>query len=193
LKIDRSFVSGLEEGVLDGGDRAIVAGIVDLAHAFGLTTTAEGVETADQLARLHRLGCERAQGFHLGVPMDADETAVWLRQVQPDMGSPVHPRLTGRTRVLIADDDRSLRNLLGLLLEEDERFQVVASAPDGREAVALARHHQPDLVVLDLAMPGVGGLEALPLIRAVAPSAQVVVVSGLEPADVEGDALARGA
>jgi diguanylate cyclase (GGDEF)-like protein len=96
-------------------------------------------------------------------------------------------------RVLLVDDECSMRNLLRLTLEDDEQFRIVGEAPDGREAVALARHHQPDLVLLDLAMPGVGGLEALPLIRAAAPRAQVVVLSGLDPEDVADEARAQGA
>jgi diguanylate cyclase (GGDEF)-like protein len=194
LKIDRSFVSGLVDAKPDRGDRAIVAGVIDLAHAFGLTTVAEGVETAEQLARLHQLGCELAQGYFLGGPMPAEEVAWWLRHsiaaAPREVAAGDEPR---PTRVLVVDDDRGLRALLGLLLDDDPAYDLVASAADGREAVALARHHQPDLVLLDLAMPGVGGLEALPLLRAVAPGAEVVVVSGLEPADVEDEAVARGA
>ena len=63
LKIDQSFVDGLGGAADQRGDRAIVAGLIDLAHAFGLTTVAEGVETAEQLAQLHSLGCELAQGY----------------------------------------------------------------------------------------------------------------------------------
>ena len=57
----------------------------------------------------------------------------------------------------------------------------------------MARHCQPDVVLLDLAMPGVGGLEALPLIRAVAPQAQVAVLSGLDPEDLAHQARDEGA
>lgn len=96
-------------------------------------------------------------------------------------------------RVLLVDDQASTRDLVRWTLEDDQRFRVVGEAPDGREAVALARHHQPDLVLLDLAMPGVGGLEALPLLRAVAPQARIVVFSSLDPADVADRALSQGA
>jgi diguanylate cyclase (GGDEF)-like protein len=195
LKIDRSFVAGLGDGVDGRGDRAIVAGVVDLAHAFGLTTIAEGVETEAQLAGLHQLGCEQAQGFLLGLPMAAEQAGAWLAQEGLHAPSPVvmSHHDDARVRVLVVDDDRSLRTLLCLSLEGNPEFEVVAAASDGREAIALARHHQPDLVLLDLAMPGVGGLEALPLIRAVAPAAEVVVVSGVDARDVEGEARERGA
>jgi two-component system, NarL family, invasion response regulator UvrY len=129
--------------------------------------------------------------------MDVAEIAWWLRHSRNLVAAPVAATVVRgaprRCRVLVVDDDRRLRTLYTLLLEDHPDYELVAAAPDGREAIALARHHQPDLVLLDLAMPGVGGLEALPLIRAVAPEADVVVVSGLEPADVESEALSRGA
>ena len=196
LKIDRSFVWGLDASVDSPGDRAIVAGVIDLAHAFGLTATAEGVETADQLARLRQLGCELAQGYFLGVPMTAEEATVWLADAQRRATVPPtrsHHLAGERRRVLVVDDDRTARTLLCLAMADHPRYEVVAEAGDGREAVAAARHHQPDVVLLDLAMPGVGGLTALPLIRAVAPAVDVVVVSGLDDREVEAEALALGA
>jgi len=69
LKIDRQFTAGLGRVPQD---RAIVATIIHLGHALGLTVTAEGVETADQLAELQRLGCDQAQGFHLAHPQPAE-------------------------------------------------------------------------------------------------------------------------
>ncbi|MGH9041732.1 MAG: EAL domain-containing protein [Acidimicrobiia bacterium] len=201
LKIDRSFVAGV---CRDREDRAIVASIVDLAHAFGLTTTAEGVETAEQLTELRSLGCEQGQGYLWSRPLPADAAGGWIAArvqtrpgsavlpagpddpvVEPAPGSPV-----GRHRVLLVDDDLSLRRLTRLVLDDDRNFEVVGEAGDGREAVALARRLHPDLVLLDLAMPGIGGLEALPMIRAVAPDARVVVLSGLEP-DAFADATRR--
>jgi diguanylate cyclase (GGDEF)-like protein len=65
LKVDRSFVDGL---VRDSGDRAIVTAVVRLGQALDLTTVAEGVETQEQLEVLQELGCDQAQGFHLGRP-----------------------------------------------------------------------------------------------------------------------------
>jgi len=72
IKIDQGFVGGLPD---DRGDRAIVAGVIDMAKALGCTITAEGVESERQLATLRELGCERVQGFLLGRPVDADGLA----------------------------------------------------------------------------------------------------------------------
>ena len=76
LKIDSSFVRRL--GIGDD-DRAIVASIIDLAHALGMTVVAEGVETAMVWQRLNELGCDTAQGWHIGRDMPADEASEWLR------------------------------------------------------------------------------------------------------------------
>lgn len=65
LKIDRMFVEGLGRSAADD---AIVAATIDMAHALGMVVSAEGVETEEQRLRLVDLGCDRAQGYHLGAP-----------------------------------------------------------------------------------------------------------------------------
>ena len=101
--------------------------------------------------------------------------------------------LTAVRRVLIADDVADLRILLRMALEETGVFAVVAEAADGAEAVEAAAAHTPDLVVLDLSMPVLDGLEALPLILEVAPEACVVVLSGFAASRMAGRALEAGA
>jgi diguanylate cyclase (GGDEF)-like protein/PAS domain S-box-containing protein len=70
LKIDQVFVRGLGQ---DAADTAIVRSVIDLAHALGLVVVAEGVETADQVAHLRRLGCDQAQGYFFARPQPAEE------------------------------------------------------------------------------------------------------------------------
>ncbi|TML40037.1 MAG: response regulator transcription factor [Actinobacteria bacterium] len=80
------------------------------------------------------------------------------------------------TRVLIVDDHPLTREALaGLLTQHD--FSVVGQAADGEQAVEVARELQPDLILLDLTMPGIGGLGALPLLRDAAPACEVVMVT----------------
>jgi diguanylate cyclase (GGDEF)-like protein len=75
VKIDRSFVDGM---VTDPDDTAIVKSVVALAGALQRETVAEGIETADQLAALRALGCERGQGFYFARPMSAASFERWL-------------------------------------------------------------------------------------------------------------------
>ncbi len=70
IKIDRSFV---REFGLTPDATAIIAAVLRLARDLGMTTTAEGIETAEQFARLSAIGCDRAQGFHLGKPQRRSE------------------------------------------------------------------------------------------------------------------------
>jgi len=79
-------------------------------------------------------------------------------------------------RTLVVDDHPLTRSALVDLLEQHS-FAVVGEAADGVEAVERAREVQPDLVLLDLTMPGGGGLEALPDVRAAAPGCEVVVLT----------------
>jgi EAL domain-containing protein (putative c-di-GMP-specific phosphodiesterase class I) len=80
IKIDRSFISDLPA---NDGDRAIVAGVIDIARALGCIVTAEGVETAQQLAALQSLGCGRVQGFELAGPVSAEGLIALLEHRPP--------------------------------------------------------------------------------------------------------------
>jgi diguanylate cyclase (GGDEF)-like protein len=74
LKVDRSFVSGMLTDVDDG---ILVRSVVDLGHNLGLTVVAEGVEDQATMDALSALGCDIAQGFHLGRPMSVEEFGLW--------------------------------------------------------------------------------------------------------------------
>lgn len=80
-------------------------------------------------------------------------------------------------RILLADDHTVVRKGLRLLLESSEGFTVVADAADGRDAVALAEKHAPDVVVMDVAMPGLNGIEAARQITSKLPNTAVVFLS----------------
>ena len=80
-------------------------------------------------------------------------------------------------RILLADDHTVVRKGLRLLLESNDGMVVVADAADGREAVALAERHSPDVVVMDVAMPGLNGIEAARQITSKLPGTAVVFLS----------------
>ena len=95
--------------------------------------------------------------------------------------------------VLLVDDVADLRLMLRLSLEGSRRFAVVAEAEDGAKGVQLAGEHQPDLILLDIAMPVKDGLEALPALREVSPASRVVMLSGFEERQHGATALELGA
>ena len=79
-------------------------------------------------------------------------------------------------RILLVDDHPLTRSALSALLQQ-HGFRVVGEAADGEEAIARAGEVQPDLILLDLSMPGLDGLSALPRLREAAPSCEVVVLT----------------
>jgi DNA-binding NarL/FixJ family response regulator len=98
-----------------------------------------------------------------------------------------------RIRVVLVDDVPELRLLVRLTLEEDPAIEVVGEAANGRDGVHVVEAANPDLVLLDLSMPDMDGLEAIPLMREHAPNARVVVLSGHEAGRVSLEALDQGA
>lgn len=98
-----------------------------------------------------------------------------------------------RIRVLVAEDAPGLHQLLCLLLEMEDDFQVVARAVDGEQALVAAANERPDLVVLDLGLPVVSGFDVLTRLRRLLPDVKIVVFSAFEAASYEATALRRGA
>src|SRR5262245_15644221 len=84
-----------------------------------------------------------------------------------------------RMRVLLADDQALFREGLRGLLEAHD-VEVIAEARNGAEAVELARQHKPDVVLMDLVMPEMGGLAATRLINAATPEVRVIILTGSE-------------
>ena len=101
--------------------------------------------------------------------------------------------MTGPIRLVLADDTEPLRMLLRRIFETDHRFEVVGEAGDGTEALEQVKTLQPDLLLLDLSMPRMDGLEVLDRLRPANQSTRVIVLSG-HAADAAAKAsLERGA
>jgi DNA-binding NarL/FixJ family response regulator len=96
-------------------------------------------------------------------------------------------------RVLVCDDSEAFRALLRYTLQEDPGIEVVGEAADGMAAIQAAERLQPDVVLLDLTMPILDGMDAIPAVLERAPSAQVVALSGWSADRVEQAALDQGA
>lgn len=105
------------------------------------------------------------------------------------MNEPLAPR----RRVVLVDDMVELRAMIRLTLERSGHFDVVGEAGDGRTAIDVAAEAQPDVVLLDISMPVMDGLEALPHLRRAAPDATVVMLSGFSEARLGAEAAAGGA
>jgi two-component system response regulator NreC len=80
-------------------------------------------------------------------------------------------------RIVLADDHVVMRNGLRLLLERQQNFQVLAEAADGREAVGICEKLRPDVLVLDIAMPNLNGIEAARQVAAKLPHTAIVILS----------------
>ena len=80
-------------------------------------------------------------------------------------------------RLLIADDHLIIRQGLRLILETEDDFEIIAEASDGAEAVQLCEHHKPDVVLMDLRMPGMDGLTAIEKLRENQPEIAVVILT----------------
>ncbi|MFJ4976148.1 response regulator [Streptomyces coeruleorubidus] len=104
-----------------------------------------------------------------------------------DFPQPAQP---SRLRVVVADDNPVVRAGLTALLSGREDITVVAEAADGREAYEAAQQHRPDVVLLDVRMPGVDGISALPYLVRIAP---VVMLTYSRESEIVQEALRRGA
>lgn len=89
--------------------------------------------------------------------------------------------------VVIADDMPLYRELLRVHLERTGRYTVVAEAGNGVEAVEATRTHRPDVVLLDLDMPGVDGVQALPSVREAVPEAVIAALEAMDASYPETD------
>ena len=96
-------------------------------------------------------------------------------------------------RVMLVDDHAVVRAGVRRLLEQDERFSVVAEAETGERAYQIFGEHLPDITVLDLSMPGIGGMETIKRIVARYPTAKILVLSMHENAAFASQALKAGA
>ena len=98
-----------------------------------------------------------------------------------------------RYRIMVADDHEIVRHGLRVLLQAQPAWTVCGEAVDGREAVAKAIELKPDLVVLDVGMPNLNGLEATKQIRAALPATKVLILSLYESEQMVRDVLEAGA
>ena len=112
--------------------------------------------------------------------------AEWEREEESDAALPV--------RIVVVDDHRFMREMISRMLgRQPERYHVVAEAPDATSAIAACEQHSPDLLILDINLPDISGIEAVPEIRKVSPSTRILLCTALVSDERVIDALRSGA
>jgi EAL domain-containing protein (putative c-di-GMP-specific phosphodiesterase class I)/CheY-like chemotaxis protein len=188
LKIDQSFVRAMPEDV-----RAtrICRAVIGLAHEFGFSVVAEGVEKAMQLEFLERNGCELAQGYFLSRPVTADAMLAILRE---PVLRPHEPQTTdgaGRDTVLLVDDEKNVLRALARLLRRDG-YRIV-TAGTFEEAFEALAEHEVQVVVSDHRMPDGKGTDFLGRVKASYPETVRLILSGYADIDTVTAAINVGA
>src|SRR5438477_7231490 len=98
-----------------------------------------------------------------------------------------------RIKVLLADDHPFIRAGVRTFLLKHDQFEIVGEASNGPEAISQAREMAPDVVIMDLEMPGGDGLEATERLREVSPKSRVLILSMQEQKDLDGQLIQSGA
>ncbi|HEX4003975.1 MAG TPA: response regulator transcription factor [Candidatus Acidoferrales bacterium] len=96
-------------------------------------------------------------------------------------------------RILIADDNEQVRHGVASFLSDDPACEICGEAADGQEAVQMTRELSPDVILLDVSMPGVSGLETARLLRQEAPKVKIIMMSQHDPIQLLPEALDAGA
>jgi CheY-like chemotaxis protein len=173
----------------------VVQGLSAAVYAFEA-----GLDDAAQAALRRTVTSARLMMNDLLAGTDNDFDAGELARARPALPTlpeipqvaPAHPDAPV-WKVLLVDDARDIRVLLRRVFNGDGGYEVVGEAVDGQAAIALCGELAPDVVVLDLAMPVMDGLEALPVIRHQLPDAKIIVLSGFDGARMREPALLAGA
>ena len=144
---------------------------------------AAGLDTASDALLRFREGAARVS--------DA-VTAAGVANVPVPVPRPKEPGEPSAPQILVVDDDTSFRSMLTMHLAESRGY-AVASAVSGEEALTMLASHQPQAVLLDLMMPGIGGMEALRRMKALYPGLCVVTVTAHEDPGTAHETIALGA
>jgi PAS domain S-box-containing protein len=184
LEINDNVVQGLVAAsyALDNGEPGISAGYLERTLSAARAMMDDLLEPLDGDG-LRPGDLVRRTPATIGLPDTATRT-----RPEDSSGGADRPH-----RILVVDDAEDLRELLRARIDTVDGLSVVGEAADGLDAIEQARALQPDLVMLDLAMPRMDGLEALPKIRTAVPGVRVIVLSGFNQSTLAQKAMDAGA
>lgn len=189
LKIDQTFVRAMPE---DLRATRICRAVIGLAHEFGFSVVAEGVETAVQLGFLERNGCDLVQGFLLSRPVTADAMLTMLREpLLRSRTSHVENPAGGRGTVLLVDDEKNVLSALSRLLRRDG-YRIVTAGSFG-EAFDVLTEEDVQVVVSDHRMPDGKGTEFLGRVKVTHPDTVRMILSGYADLGTVTEAINVGA
>ena len=131
---------------------------------------------------------------YLKIPRRPTSTFSFVRCSETESSFQLKPKaIDAKVRVLVVDDNEPFRQFVASMLRDRQNLNVIGEAGDGLEAVQLARALQPDLILLDIGLPGLNGLDAARQISKVAPNARIIFLTQESASDVVGEALNLGA
>lgn len=200
IKIDRSFVTDMTS---DPFDARIVRSTIELARNLSLDVVAEGVEDEETWHRLAALGCDVVQGFLVSPPLPAPEFESWLSSWQPlspgsapASGTSSSPRPSangqGCVRVLVVEDHKLVRQSVVKVVASEPGFEVIGQAGDAEEALRQAATIRPDLVILDIGLPGADGIELAGALKQSSPEVRILFLTMRDDEEAVRRAVAVG-
>jgi len=134
------------------------------------------------------------ENTHIMSAVGSDEAAATSGLTAPSSHvEQIGSRMNRQWRVLLVDDDPVARTLLRVLVEEHGELQVVGEASDGEEAIVLAERYRPDVILMDIHLPRVSGVEATRHINKMLPQSMIIGVSSLYTPHNYNAMLAAGA
>lgn len=143
--------------------------------------------------RLARMNSARLVGAELEMIQKRLKASGERQNVKAGLPADSQPAAANKIRVLIVDDHAVVRQGLRTFIDLQEDMQVIGEGANGAEAVALAENLQPDVILLDLVMPGVGGVEAAGMIQKCSPGSRVLILTSFGEDDKVFPAIRAGA